>query len=96
MPVAALLILSTAAALKPSLAPPLQPTGGPHGLPLLPSGESLVLDAPGWTRGIGTGGRVWPAATGKVEAGLVRPLANHFVQTLLPQATAVSHDLSTA
>ena len=71
MPVPALLlILSTAAALKPSLAPPLQPTGGPHGLPLLPSGESLVLDAPGWTRGIGTGGRVWPAS-----AALCRYLA---------------------
>ena len=71
MPVAALLlILSTAAALKPSLAPPLQPTGGPHGLPLLPSGDHLTLDAPGWTRGIGTGGRVWPAS-----AALCRYLA---------------------
>jgi len=72
MPVAAhaALILSSAAALKPSLAPPLQPAGGPHGLPLLPSGESLVLDAPGWTRGIGTGGRVWPAS-----AALCRYLA---------------------
>ena len=66
----ATLILSSAAALKPSLAPPLQPAGGPHGLPLLPSGESLVLDAPGWTRGIGTGGRVWPAS-----AALCRYLA---------------------
>ena len=65
-----LLCLSSATALKPSLAPPLQPTGGPHGLPLLPSGESLVLDAPGWTRGIGTGGRVWPAS-----AALCRYLA---------------------
>ena len=61
MPVAALLILSSAAALKPALAPPLQPAG-PHGLPLLPSGDHLTLDAPGWTRGIGTGGRVWPAS----------------------------------
>ena len=71
MPVAAhaALILSSAAALKPALAPPLQPAG-PHGLPLLPSGESLVLDAPGWTRGIGTGGRVWPAS-----AALCRYLA---------------------
>ena len=70
MPVAALLLmLSTAAALKPTLAPPLQ-SNGPHGLPLLPSGESLVLDAPGWTRGIGTGGRVWPAS-----AALCRYLA---------------------
>ena len=40
----------------------------------------------------GRRGRVWAAATGKVEAGLVRPLANQIVQTLLPQATAVSHD----
>ena len=71
MPVPALLlILSTAAALKPSLAPPLQPTGGPHGLPLLPSGDHLTLDAPGWTRGIGMGGRVWPAS-----AALCRYLA---------------------
>ena len=66
---ALLLMLSTAAALKPTLAPPLQ-SNGPHGLPLLPSGESLVLDAPGWTRGIGTGGRVWPAS-----AALCRYLA---------------------
>ena len=35
------------------------------------------------------------AATGKVEAGLVRPLANRIVQTLLPPA-AVTQDLSTA
>ena len=45
--------------MQAALAPPLQPAG-PHGLPLLPSGEHLTLDAPGWTRGIGTGGRVWP------------------------------------
>ena len=64
-----LLCLSSAAALKPTLAPPLQ-SNGPHGLPLLPSGEHLTLDAPGWTRGIGTGGRVWPAA-----AALCRYLA---------------------
>ena len=70
MPVAALLlILSTAAALKPALAPPLQ-SNGLHGLPLLPSGEHLTLEAPGWTRGIGTGGRVWPAS-----AALCRYLA---------------------
>ena len=64
-----LLCLSSSAALKPALAPPLQPAG-PHGLPLLPSGEHLTLDAPGWTRGIGTGGRVWPAS-----AALCRYLA---------------------
>ena len=64
-----LLCLSSTAALQPSLAPQLQ-AAGPHGLPLLPSGESLKLDAPGWTRGIGTGGRVWPAS-----AALCRYLA---------------------
>ena len=61
--------LSNTAAPKPSRAPPLQ-AAGPHGLPLLPSGEHLTLDAPGWTRGIGTGGRVWPAS-----AALCRYLA---------------------
>ena len=35
---------------------------GEHGLPALPSGEALDLVAPGWSRGVGTGGRVWPAA----------------------------------
>ena len=55
---AALLMLSSATAAKPSRAT-AQPAG-PHGLPLLPSGEHLTLDAPGWTRGIGT----WKAASG--------------------------------
>ena len=64
-----LLCLSSTAALKLTLAPPLQ-SNGPHGLPLLPSGDHLTLDAPGWTRGIGTGGRVWPAS-----AALCRYLA---------------------
>ena len=64
-----LCLSSSAAALKPALAPPLQ-AAGPHGLPLLPSGDHLTLDAPGWTRGIGTGGRVWPAS-----AALCRYLA---------------------
>ena len=64
-----LLCLGSTAALKPALAPPLQ-SNGPHGLPLLPSGDHLTLDAPGWTRGIGTGGRVWPAS-----AALCRYLA---------------------
>ena len=62
-----LCLSSSTAALK--LAPPLQ-SNGPHGLPLLPSGEHLTIDAPGWTRGIGTGGRVWPAS-----AALCRYLA---------------------
>ena len=31
-------------------------------LPALHSGERLTLDVPGWGRGIGTGGAVWPAA----------------------------------
>jgi predicted nicotinamide N-methyase len=55
------LILGTAAALAPAPLAPLA-RAGPHGLPLLPSGEHLNLDAPGWVRSIGTGGRVWPAA----------------------------------
>ena len=55
------IILSTAAALARAPLAPLA-RAGPHGLPLLPSGEHLTLDAPGWVRGVGTGGRVWPAA----------------------------------
>ena len=47
---------------KPPMAPAAAPSAGEHGLPALPSGDALDLVAPGWTRGIGTGGRVWPAA----------------------------------
>lgn len=32
------------------------------GLPPLPQGSRLAINAPGWGRGIGTGGAVWPAA----------------------------------
>ena len=31
-------------------------------LPALPNGVQLTLSAPGWGRGVGTGGAVWPAA----------------------------------
>ena len=31
-------------------------------LPPLPNGGQLTLNAPGWGRGVGTGGAVWPAA----------------------------------
>ena len=31
-------------------------------LPPLPDGAHLALSAPGWGRGVGTGGRVWPAS----------------------------------
>ena len=31
-------------------------------LPALPNGGHLTLEAPGWGRGVGTGGTVWPAA----------------------------------
>ena len=39
-----------------------QPSADKHGLPPLPGGAFLELEAPGWTRGVGTGGRVWPCA----------------------------------
>ena len=31
-------------------------------LPPLPAGSRLALNTPGWGRGVGTGGAVWPAA----------------------------------
>ena len=46
----------------PPAAPPSSSGSDEHGLPALPSGETLDLKAPGWAMGMGTGGRVWPAA----------------------------------
>lgn len=48
--------------MKPGFAPALAGVDARTGLPCLPSGAFLELEAPGWTRGIGTGGRVWPSA----------------------------------
>ena len=49
-------------------------------LPPLPNGDALAIHAPGWRRGYGTGGRVWPASRVlcrwlAAEADLVRGAA---------------------
>ena len=60
------LVVWSAARPSPSVALDFAPAaafgGRAHGLPPLPGGAALDLEAPGWTRGIGTGGEVWPSA----------------------------------